>query len=74
MDSLRSLLHEQQGLFGLVVFCSYAEAGIAHADLLSSLRKRKTLCGIRTSPSVFLMSTSCLSVCCLLLYLDRGPA
>ncbi len=43
--------------FGLVWFYSYAEAGVAHADLLSSYRKRKTLWGIKTSPSAFLMST-----------------
>jgi Flp pilus assembly protein TadB len=41
--------------------------GIAHADFLSSYRKRKTLRGIKTSPSAFLMSTCCLTVCCFLL-------
>jgi hypothetical protein len=46
--------------FGLVWFYSYAEAGVAHADLLSSYRKRKTLWGIKASPSAFLMSTCCL--------------
>jgi hypothetical protein len=42
--------------FGLVWFYSYAVSGVAHADPLSSYRKRKTLWGIKTSPSAVLLS------------------
>ncbi len=38
--------------FCLAWFYSYTVSGGAHADLLSSYRKRKTLWGIKTSPSV----------------------
>jgi hypothetical protein len=58
----------------LVWFYSYAVSGVAHADPLSSYRKRKTLWGIKTSPSAVLLSICYPRSPCFQLYQDRSSA